>query len=124
MSGNKERPMGPHGPVMQRLYDQEDAGNVKESGDQGWWRVWGARAIDIRPGDLVMSGWKDDGEDGEIIMRHAEYEVVEMASFTAPTMNTLRVGFIASTGLFSSVGMMQPMELVRWTDGNKLADSI
>ena len=123
MSKNNERPMGPHGPVMQRLYDQEDAGDVKP-GDKGWWRVWGARAFDIRPGDLVMSGWKDDGEDGEIIMRHAEYEVMEMASFTQKTMNTLRVGFIASNGKFGSVGMMQPMQLVRWTDGNKLAESI
>jgi hypothetical protein len=121
MSKNKERPMGPHGPVMQRLYDQEDAGNVKP-GNMGWWRVWGARAMDIKPGDLVICGWKD--KDDLNINHYAEYEVMEMAKFTHPTMNTIRVGFITSTGKFASVGMLQAMQMVRWTDGNKLADSI
>ena len=72
--------------------------------------MWGARATDIRPGDLVISGWKDDGEDGEIILHHKEYEVMEMAEFKDPMMSTLRVGFIASNGKFGSVGMLQPMQ--------------
>lgn len=89
-------------------------------GEDGYWPVHGARAWDIKPGDLVMSGWKD--EDG--ISRHAEYEVAEMASFTAPTMNTIRVGFIATTGQFASVGMMQPMVLLRWGTHRTLSGSV
>ena len=124
MPENNERPMGPHGPVMQRLYDQEDEHGRLEPGTEGWWPVWGARAIDIRPGDLVIAGWKDTDYANNSIIHHAEYEVVEMASFDAPTMNTLRVGFIDSTGAFGSVGMLQAMQLRRWGTGNKLADSI
>ena len=122
MSENNERPMGPLGPVMQRLYDQEDAKGALKPGDEGWWPVWGARAIDIRPGDLVMSGWKD--RDDPRVIHHAEYEVVEMASFAQPAMNSIRVGFIDSTGTFCSVGMLQAMQLRRWGTGNKLAASI
>jgi hypothetical protein len=117
---NGERPMGPHGAVMQRLYDQEDEHGTLKPGQEGWWPVWGARAVDIRPGDLVLSGWKDENN----VIHHAEYEVAEMASFTAPTMNSIRVGFIDSTGKFGSVGMLQTMKLFRRATGNKLADSI
>jgi hypothetical protein len=39
-------------------------------------------------------------------------------------MNSIRVGFIATTGKFGSVGMMQPMQLVRWGTHHELADSI
>ncbi|HEY2644459.1 MAG TPA: hypothetical protein VGI56_11965 [Galbitalea sp.] len=119
-----ERPMGPHNVVTSKLYDQEDERGVLHPGQEGYWKVWGARAIDIRPGDLVMSGWKDKLDDGTEVIQHAEYEVAEMASFTAPTMNTIRVGFIGTNGLFGSVGMLQAMVLLRWGTGNKLADSI
>lgn len=118
------RPMGPHGPVTQRLYDQEDTNGTLKAGDEGWWRVWGSCALDIRPGDLVMSGWKDSDHANNGIIHHAEYEVVEMASFDAPTMNSIRVGFINTTGKFASVGMMQPMELLRWGTGAVLGDHV
>lgn len=117
---SKKRPMGPHGPVMQRLYEQEDERGALKPGMEGWWRVWGSHALDIQPGDLVMSGWKDS--DDPSVIHHAEYEVAEMASFKAPTMNTIRVGFIATTGKFGSVGMLQAMELRRWGTGNFLSD--
>jgi hypothetical protein len=118
------RPMGPYGPVTQRLYDQEDANGTLKAGDEGWWRVWGSCARDIRPGDLVMAGWKDKDHANNGVIHHAEYEVVEMALFDAPTMNSIRVGFITTTGKFASVGMMQPMELLRWGTGAILGDHV
>lgn len=124
--GDSERPMGPLGPFSQRLQDQKDShsGDALKPGQEGYWKVWGARAVDIRPGDLVMSGWKDKDYENNGVLHHAEYEVMEMASFTAPTMNSIRVGFIDSTGTFGSVGMMQAMVLMRWGTGNTLADSV
>jgi hypothetical protein len=120
MPDNNDELMGPHGPVTTRL----NAQCALKPGDEGYWKVWGARAIDIRPGDLVMSGWKDEDYDNNGVIHHAEYEVTEMALFDAPTMNSIRVGFIATTGKFGSVGMMQPMQLVRWGTHHELADSI
>jgi hypothetical protein len=105
------------GPFTARLNGQD-----LKPGDEGYWKVWGACAMDIQPGDLVMSGWKDEDYTANGIIRHAEYEVAEMASFTAPTMNTLRVGFIDTTGKFASVGMLQPCAIVRWGTGNFLSD--
>lgn len=119
---SEARPMGPHNVFTSRLYDQEDAhgGDVLHPGQEGYWQVYGARAIDIRPGDLVMSGWKDD--DG--VIHHAEYEVTEMTPFNAPSMNSIRVGFTASTGLFGSVGMLQAMVIMRPGTHSTLADSV
>jgi hypothetical protein len=99
------------GPVTARLDAQDPDGEGLKPGTPGYWSVWGARAMDIRPGDLVMSGWKDS--DDPSVIHHAEYEVAEMAGFKDPMMDTVRVGFIATTGKFASVGMMQPMKLVR-----------
>jgi len=109
------------GPFTARLDDQERAGGV-EPGTEGYWQVWGACARDIRPGDLVLCGWKD--RDNPDIIHHAEYEVTEMASFDAPTMNTIRVGFITTTGRFASVGMLQPVALVRRGTHHVLGDYV
>ena len=104
------------GPFTSRLDDQ---GGL-EPGMPGYWKVWGATARDIRPGDLVLAGWKD--RDDPDVIHHAEYEVAEMASFDAPTMNTIRVGFITTAGTFASVGMLQPMALLRHGTHNMLSD--
>jgi hypothetical protein len=104
------------GPVTARLNSQ----GAIEPGTEAYWKVWGACAMDIRPGDLVMSGWKD--RDDPSVIHHAEYEVAEMASFTAPTMNAIRVGFITTTGKFASVGMLQPCAIARRGTSNFLSD--
>jgi hypothetical protein len=106
------------GPVTARL----DGQGQLQPGTEGYWPVHGARATDIRPGDLVMAGWKD--RDNPEIIHHAEYEVTEMASFDAPAMNTIRVRFIATTGKFASVGMLQPIALARWGTHRTLAGSV
>jgi hypothetical protein len=113
-----ERSYDVPGPVTAR---RDDQGALQPS-MPGYWKVWGATARDIRPGDLVMSGWKD--RDNPDVIHHAEYEVAEMASFDAPTMNTIRVGFITTSGTFASVGMLQPMALFRRGTHNTLSDHV
>ena len=39
-------------------------------------------------------------------------------------MNTIRVGFITTTGEFASVGMLQAMQLVRWGTSMTLGDYV
>jgi hypothetical protein len=100
------------GPLTARLDAQAGPdGEGLAPGTPGYWTVAGARALDIRPGDLVLSGWKDSNDPS--VIHHAEYEVAEMAHFKDPMMDTVRVGFITTAGQFASVGMMQPMALAR-----------
>lgn len=112
------------GPVTARLDDQ---GSL-EPGTPGYWEVWGASARDIRPGDLVMSGWKD--RDDPSVIHHAEYEVAEMAPWGMSTVrpgepdlrDSCRVRFLTTAGTFASVGMLQPLALLRPGTHNTLSD--
>jgi hypothetical protein len=118
---------GPYGPFMTKMDQQEQdkAGMGLEPGDEGYWPVWGGNARDIRPGDLLFIGWKITPDDGSpSYNKFADVEVAEMAEFTAPTMNSIRVGFITTSGVFASVGMLQPVQICRWGTHNTLANSI
>jgi hypothetical protein len=102
---------------MSRL---ESQGTLKP-GDEGYWRVWGSHALDIKPGDLILCAWKDS--DNPAVIHHAEYEVVQLAPWPdKPIMNGCRVRFLATNGEYESVGMLQPMELYRPGTGNYLSD--
>lgn len=81
-----------------------------QPGTEGWWKVWGAKAHHIRPGDLVLSK-KDDGE--------VEYTLVFdlFPSKAAP----LRVGVVTDDGKQYTFGALQPIIVLRWTDHNTLA---
>jgi hypothetical protein len=107
----------PAGPVTTAL-DVDQAGCL-EPGTEGWWPVEGARAVDIRPGDRVMKGWADD--DG--IKRHAEFEAVDFAPY-GNLMDSCRVRFTTTTGQLASVGMLQPMALLRRGTHRTLAGSV
>lgn len=109
----------PAGPVTTALDWGRNPDERLEPGSPGYWRVYGARADDIRPGDLVMSGWADD--DG--IKRHAEYDVVDLAPW-GDLRDSLRVRFLTTTGQHASVGRMQPMALLRQGTHGTLADSV
>ena len=111
----------PAGPVTTALdvENHTETAAVLQPGEFGWWKVWGARAMDIRPGDRVMKGWAD----GDGVKRHAEFEVVELAPW-GDRRDDCRVRFLASTGLYTSVGMLQPMALIRQGDHNTLAGSV
>jgi hypothetical protein len=109
----------PAGPVTTML-DVVQGGRI-EPGTEGYWPVYGARALDIEPGDLVMSGWKD--EDDPAIKRHAEYEVVDMSSF-GDLRDSCRVRFLTTAGQLRSVGMLQPMVLLRRGTHSTLCSSV
>ena len=108
-------PIGPQGPFSTKLVPG------LQPGTEGYWTVHGARAYDIEPGDLVMSGWKD--EDDPDIKRHAEYEVVELAPW-GDLRDSCRVRFLTTAGQFRSVGMLQPMVLLRHGSHGTLAASV
>ena len=92
------------------LTDALDAQGILQPGEQGWWRVYGARAEDILPGDLVMI--KDD-----------EFQVAERAPW-GNRWDTLRVRFRTAAGELRTVGMLQPVEVVRRGTHCTLAQSI
>jgi hypothetical protein len=110
-----------------------------EPGDDGYWKVWGARVWDVQPGDLVVLKYSD----GEV----CEYEVREYAprevrvrdgvantveddlqarGHTPPgiSYDQLRPRFRATDGELFSIGAMQPFVLLRKSTHNILADSV
>jgi hypothetical protein len=87
-----------------------------QPGQSGWWPLWGPHALDIASGDRLMTGYKDD--DG--IIRHNEYEVVELAPW-GDLRDSCRVRFLTTAGQYRSVGMLQPMQLLRPGTHNTLS---
>lgn len=86
-----------------------------QPGETGWWKVWGARAQDIRPGDIVVvstAGVID------------EFQVADPAPYGDGLKDLIRRRFRASTGELFSVGALQAMTLLRKGTRNTLADSI
>jgi hypothetical protein len=133
MSGNIYEGLGPHGPFTTRLAEQEQASDTGtlQPGDQGYWQVWGAHPMDIRPGDLVLARWSQDNERERGIHHFAEYEVLEMAPWPLredgrdDLRNSCQVRFLTTSStpdhpVYGSVGMLQVMRLVRPGTGNFL----
>lgn len=85
-----------------------------QPGDEGFWQVWGARAQDILPGDVLMVRWEHDDGSHEI----GEYEVIEVAPWGA-----VGITVTTTTGTIH-VGHLQRIALVRWGTHNTLAGSI
>jgi hypothetical protein len=132
MSDNIYEGFGPFGPFTTKLAEQEQASKTGalQPGDQGYWRVWGACARDIQPGDLVLMRWSGDGEAERGIHHFDEYEVVEMAPWPLredgreDLRNMCRVRFLTTAGTYASVGMLQVMELVRPGTHNYLGEYV
>jgi hypothetical protein len=104
----------PYRPVTDAL----DAQGRMEPGTEGWWKVWGACAADIQPGDLVMVGWRDDngckGIDEHTVGNPAPWGDLRDSCrrrFTDPV-----------TGKPFSVGYLQPVAIVRRGTHNILSD--
>lgn len=81
-----------------------------QPGDEGYWKVWGARPRHIRAGDIVMS--KNDGDDSV-----ETYEVEELFLAKAHPM---RIGLVVK-GERTTIGALCPIVLVRWGTHNMLA---
>lgn len=93
-------------------------------GREGYWQVWGSRPMDIRPGDLVMAGYRDRETDTNVI---DEYVVGPLVPWDEPQklMNSLRVRFRdLATDELRSVGMMQPTFIWRWGTHATLGDYV
>lgn len=82
-----------------------------EPGTPGWWRVWGARVDDIRPGDIVMVKTAND-----------EVETLFIED-TFPAKSIARYGIVVG-GERSTLGRLCPIVLVRRGTHNTLSDSI
>ncbi len=105
--------------------DALDAQGTLQPGTEGYWKVWGARASDIRPGDLVMVKNQDN-----VI---SEYEVLDYAprGREGTMMDLIRPRFRApaksagaGTGQLFSVGAMQAVVVLRKGTHHTLAESV
>ena len=74
-----------------------------QPGDQGYWKVWGARPNDIRVGDIVMT----DGSEDQV----AEIDRSDI----------VRVRIVTTTGDRFSLGALCPVIVLRWGTHNTLA---
>ena len=117
------------GPVSALLAKQEaehaDTDGRLQPGMPGYWPIWGARAYDIRPGDLVMTKADDDDDDETGFGGYHEFIVGEPAPW-GDLRDSCRARFVntAEAGGFFSVGMLQPCQLWRQDTRNRLADSL
>jgi len=94
-----------------------NAQGILQPGQPGYWKVWGAQASDIRPGDLVMVKYEDTGI--------REYEVAELAPRGGSNLlDVVRPRFLSTAGDLFTVGALQPVEVLRKDIQNRLAPSI
>lgn len=73
-----------------------EAQPVLHPGDEGWWKVYGARVRDIRPGDYVLC------KDGEEFYVQDTYQGLDL----------IRPGIVID-GVRSSIGILHPITLLR-----------
>lgn len=92
-----------------------DAQGTLEPGQTGYWRIYGARISDARPGDLLMVKPKD----GEI----TEHEIKEIVTESG-MLSAMYVRFIDVTGEDIRIGRLCPVIVLRKGTHHVLADSI
>lgn len=96
-----------------KQFDAQSSGSMRmQPGTQGWWKVWGARVSDIKPGDLVISKNKD-----------GEYCVDLIEDFCMTTSYPIRHGFVIA-GERTSFGALTAVVVLRQALHNILADSV
>lgn len=86
-----------------------------QPGQPGWWRVFGARAQDIRPGDRVV--WL--GRDGI-----RDETAVERVPYGDLLWDRMRYRFRPLEGPLFNIGALQPVVVLRWGTRHTPADSI
>jgi hypothetical protein len=91
-------------------------GTIKP-GTDGWWQVFGARAQDIHPGDMVLIKDADNN--------FAEYQVQALTPRgEGHLMDVVRPRFLATDGTHFTVGALQACSVLRRGTHHILADSI
>jgi hypothetical protein len=98
------------------LTDALDAQGVLQPGIEGWWKVWGAMACDIRKGDLIMT-------KGDAAERYHEYEVAEIIEESG-VISACRLRFRSAEGEDIAIGMLCPVIVLRKGTKNTLAGSV
>ena len=100
------------------ISDALDAQGTLQPGTEGWWQVWGARAQDIRPGDMVMMTYTDAPEP-------IEFQVQEPAPRGDNDLrDVVRPRFLATDGTHHHIGALQKIVVLRRGTRHTLADSI
>jgi hypothetical protein len=112
------RPAAP-APLSAILASQQETGKL-QPGDPGYWQVWGARAADIRPGDLVMMA-RGEGDARQFY----EFQCAECLPTRPDHLigDTCQPRFRTTDGRVLGVGMVQRIKIVRYGTHNTLADS-
>lgn len=93
--------------TAQPVTDRLDAQGVLKPGESGLWKVWGARARHIQPGDYLMLKWGDE------VAQHVVADVDHSEPIAA------RVTAVDGTSF--RVGALQPIVLLREDTHNLLA---
>ncbi len=102
------------------ISDALDAQGALQPGTEGWWQVYGARAQDVRPGDMIMMQSSDQPEP-------VEFQVQDYAPRDAPgkdLRDVVRPRFLATDGTHRHIGALQPIVVLRRGTRHTLADSI
>jgi hypothetical protein len=102
--------------------DALNAQGTLEPGTEGYWRVWGATVFDVKPGDLVMVGWRDDNGETGI----DEWEVAASAPRGEghELHDQIRPRFTSPAGDYFSIGALQPIHLLRRGRHHVLGDHV
>lgn len=100
------------GPTSEAAWREAEAQGSLAPGEPGWWKVWGARVLDIRAGDMVLwqskEGWQ---------------EVMLVESLYRAKSYPMRWGVVVE-GTEQTVGSLMQIVLLRKGTSNTLADSI
>ena len=99
------------GPNSEAAWREAEAQGSLAPGEPGWWKVWGARVLDIRTGDMVL--WQSSD--------YQEAMLVE-GLYRAKSY-PMRWGMVVE-GEQITMGSLVPMTLLRKGTHNTLADSI
>jgi hypothetical protein len=85
---------------------QAEAQGTLQPGEQGWWKVWGARAANVQPGDLLLLA----GQEPTLIAD----------TFTAKAA-PMRIGLVSAEGERFTIGALADVIVLRPGTHNTLA---
>jgi len=99
------------GPTSEAAWREAEAQGPLKPGDEGWWKVWGARPQDVRAGDMVL--WQDSqGQEAMLIEECFQSKAWPM-----------RQGWIVEAEPLT-FGSLAQIVLLRRGTCNTLADSV
>lgn len=88
-----------------------EAQGTLQPGEEGWWKVWGARIHNVRSGDIMLC---KDADTGEVVTEFIE-EIRPAGGWAG-----MRLLYVAE-GVNRSIGALAPIIVVRKGTHNTLA---